>query len=94
MPQTRISEGSHQVLRQLATETGKTFEQVIDDALNAYQRERLLAAINAGYAALRADPTAWAAEREERAAWDVTLADGLADEHAEEANDQRDEGRA
>lgn len=76
MPQTRISEETHRVLKQLATETGWTFEHVIDDALSLYQRERLLQAINEGFAALRADPAAWAAERAERDAWDVTLADG------------------
>ncbi|MBM4456663.1 MAG: hypothetical protein FJ011_02670 [Chloroflexi bacterium] len=40
-------------------------------------RQRLLAATNAAYAALRADSAAWQEVREERAAWDVTLADGL-----------------
>ena len=77
MPQTRISERSHRTLKQLAAETGYTFEQVVDEALARYQRERLLDAINAGYAALRSDPRAWAAEQAERAAWDATLMDGL-----------------
>lgn len=76
MPQTRISETSHQLLKRLASETGKTFEEVIDDALSIYQRERLLDEINAGFAALRANPDAWDAERAEREMWDATLSDG------------------
>lgn len=32
---------------------------------------------NRDYAALKADPEAWAQELAERAAWDVTLLDGL-----------------
>jgi hypothetical protein len=37
----------------------------------------LLEAMNAGYAKLRADPQAWAAELAERELWDQTLADGV-----------------
>lgn len=76
MPQTRISERTHRTLKQLAVESGRTFEQVIDDAVAVYERERLLTAINNGYAALRSDPEAWAAEQRERALWDGTLTDG------------------
>lgn len=80
MPQTRISESSHQLLKSIAAGAGKTFEEVIDDALSAYQRDRLLDEINAGYAALRANAAAWAAEQLERKLWDATLGDGVADE--------------
>ena len=76
MAQTHITDESSQLLAQLAAETGQPAEQVIADALAAYQRGRLLDAVNAGYAALRADPEAWAAEGAERARWDATLADG------------------
>lgn len=76
MPQTRVSSQAHQVIRRIAEETGETSEQILDRALDLLERERLLDAINAGYAALRADPEAWAEERAERDAWDATLADG------------------
>lgn len=76
MPQTRISERTHRTLRALAAESGRTFDQVIDDALAMYERDRLLTAINDGYAALRSDPDAWAAEQEDRELWDGTLTDG------------------
>lgn len=41
------------------------------------ERERLLDAVNAAYAVLRADREAWRAERKEREAWDGTLIDGV-----------------
>jgi hypothetical protein len=40
----------------------------------------LIQAMDADYAALREDPAAWAEEQAERAAWETTSADGLADE--------------
>ena len=46
-------------------------------------RRRLLEATNQAYAALRADPVAWAEECAEREAWDVTLLDGLEPEPTE-----------
>jgi len=76
MPQTRISERAHRTLRQLAEELGESSEKVLDRALDLLERERLLDAINAGYAALRSDPAAWAEETAEREEWDVTLSDG------------------
>ncbi|MDP9380337.1 MAG: hypothetical protein M3Q29_09335 [Chloroflexota bacterium] len=42
-----------------------------------YRRQLLLDRANDGFAALRGDPEAWREELEERAAWDVTLSDGL-----------------
>jgi len=76
MPQTRISPRAHRTLRRLAAESGETSEQLLDRALDLLDRKRMLDAINAGYAALRVDSEAAAAERAEREAWDVTLADG------------------
>lgn len=77
MPQTRISEQAHRTLRRLCTQTGSTSEQVIDAALELLERDRLLAAINAGYAALRRDEAAWAGAAAESEEWDAALRDGL-----------------
>jgi hypothetical protein len=44
--------------------------------LDAIRRRKLLEAMNAGYARLRADPQAWAEELAEHELWDQTLADG------------------
>jgi hypothetical protein len=43
----------------------------------ALSAQELLDATDRAYAALRADPEAWAAELAERALWDATLLDGL-----------------
>jgi hypothetical protein len=77
MPTVPISEGAHRLLCELAERTGQTITEVLDKALRAYQRKLFFDQLNAGYAALRADPEAWAEELEERKLWDSTLMDGL-----------------
>jgi hypothetical protein len=76
-PTVRISEASHLVLKELAEQTGQTMMEVLDKALDAYRRQVFVDAVNAGYAALRADPEAWAEHLAERKLWDATLMDGL-----------------
>lgn len=66
-------------LRVLAEQRGETMQQVLADAVEWYRRQRMIEETNARYAALRCDPGAWAEVQDERAAWEVTLADGLAD---------------
>jgi hypothetical protein len=77
VPQTRISTWGHKTLRKLAKEYGMTSEQVLDKAIDILERERMLEEIDDGYAALRADPKAWAEELAERALWETAIADGL-----------------
>lgn len=72
-----ISEGSHEVLRKLAEETGQSMLDILDRALNEYRRKVFFDQMNAGYAALRADPNAWADSEAERKQWDATSMDGL-----------------
>jgi len=50
---------------------------LVHKAVSQYRRRQILKAGNLPYAALRAEPAALAEELEERAAWDVTLSDGL-----------------
>jgi hypothetical protein len=76
-PTVRISEASHQLLTQLAKQTGQTTMDVLDKALDAYRRKLFFEQLNAGYAELRADPEAWAEHLAERKLWDATLMDGL-----------------
>ena len=73
----RISEASHQILKELAEQTGQTMMDVLDKALDAYRRKLFFEQMNAGYAELRADPEAWAEHLAERKQWDATLMDGL-----------------
>jgi hypothetical protein len=72
-----ISEKSQQTLRELVEQTGQSMTEILDKALDAYRRQLFFEQLNAGYAALRADPEAWAEELHERQLWDATLMDGL-----------------
>ncbi|MCX6024279.1 MAG: hypothetical protein NTZ05_21630, partial [Chloroflexi bacterium] len=76
----RVSEETHQQLKTLASETGKPMQDLLAAAVDAYRRKVFMDQVNAGYAALRADPEAWKEELEERALWDTTLMDGLKDD--------------
>ena len=76
-PTVRISEHSRECLKQLAEQSGQTMMNVLDQAIDAYRRKLLLEQINAGYAELRSDTTAWAEHVAERQGWDTALADGL-----------------
>lgn len=73
----RVSARTHDILQELAHSVGAPMQEVVEQAVEQYRRQRLLAAANAAYAAVQADPAAQQELREERAAWDVTLADGL-----------------
>jgi hypothetical protein len=72
-----ISDASHELLERLAAQTGQTPERVLARALDAYQRQLFLERVNAGYAALRSDPAAWAEVEAERRSMDGSLMDGL-----------------
>jgi hypothetical protein len=81
-PTVRISEASHQILKEVAEQTGKTMTDVLDNAITTYRRKVFFEQMNIGYAELRADPQAWAEHLAERKLWDATLMDGLdSDEH-------------
>jgi predicted transcriptional regulator len=73
----RVSEKARATLHELALLEGTPMAAVVEQAIEQYRRQRLFAAANADYLALRADPAAWRAYQDELAAWDVTLADGL-----------------
>jgi hypothetical protein len=72
-----ISEASHQALNELARQTGRSVPELLDRAIEEFRRKVFFESLNAGYAALRADPQAWAEELAERQALDATLMDGL-----------------
>jgi hypothetical protein len=55
-------------------------QEVLARAVEDYRRKRILDQTNAAYAALRADPDAWAEVLAERAELENTLADGLEDD--------------
>jgi len=76
-PTIQISDASHRVLQDLVQHTGQTPTEVLDKALDAYRRKVFIDEVNAGYAALRADPVAWAEVEEERRSMQGSLMDGL-----------------
>ena len=84
----RISEQSVEILRVLSKKDKTSMQSVLDKALDAYQRKLFFEEMNAAYAALRADPVAWAEELTEREEWDTVLMDGIdADDIWEEGAD-------
>jgi len=75
----RISLEAQEVVRKLSAQTGRKMQDILDEAVELYRRQLFLEKANAAFAALRMQPEAWAVDEEERAAWDVTLSDGLDD---------------
>jgi len=75
----RVTEHTHELLRELAAATGQPLQQVLEEAVERYRRERFFADLHAAYARLAGDRAAWAAELDERAELDGTLGDGLRD---------------
>lgn len=73
----RIQPQTHAKLKELAEEEGRMMTEVLEEAIDAYYRQRLLAGIAADYAKLRENPKAWQEEQAERKLWDKTLKDGL-----------------
>ena len=75
----RVSERTHQVLRELAAATGEPLQQVLEDAVEGYRRAQFFADLRDAYARLAADLPAWEEEQAERAELDATLGDGLSE---------------
>jgi hypothetical protein len=73
----QINDSTARLLEELAEKTGLTTSDVLDKALDAYKRKVFLEQVNAAYAVLRADPTAWADVEAERQSMAGSLMDGL-----------------
>jgi hypothetical protein len=76
-PTVPLSEKAHRILMELTQQTGQTATEILDKALDAYRRKLFFEQVNAAYAALRADPVAWAEVEEERRSMEGCLMDGL-----------------
>ena len=72
-----ITETAHRQLRELAEWSGVSLAEALERAVKEQYDRQFWAAVNAGYAVLRADAEAWAEVEAERQAWDATLMDGL-----------------
>ncbi len=76
----RVTERTHELLRALSTRTGEPMARLVERAVERMRADEFFAAVDAAYGALRADPSGWAEETDERAAWEATLGDGLEEE--------------
>ncbi len=72
-----VSESTLAQLRELARWAGISVNEALDRAVRDQYDRKFWDAVNDGYAALRADPVAWAEVEAERKLWDGTLMDGL-----------------
>ncbi len=74
--QIRIRPAVYQKLREISAKTNSSMQDTLELAVDEYRRKVFFEEVNAAFARLKADPTAWEEEIAERAEWDVTLADG------------------
>lgn len=75
----RISSHAQRTLQQLSKATGRSQTALLEEAVEELRRKRIFEEANRAFAALKADPKAWAEELEERKAWEATLRDGQDD---------------
>jgi hypothetical protein len=76
-PTIPVSETVLRQLEELSAWLGLSVPEVLARAVKEQYDRQFWAEVNAGYAAMRADPEAWAEELAERRAWEATLMDGL-----------------
>ena len=76
MATARILDSDHALLQELAASTGKQQQEILHEALANFSRDRMLDEINAAFARLKQDDSAWSAELTERDEWDGASADG------------------
>lgn len=71
----RISESSHRIIREISHRDNKPMQAVLEQVIEAYRRQSFLEGLNADFAALKENDAEWQAEKQERADWDVAMAD-------------------
>lgn len=76
----RIRGPAHDKLRALAAAEHRPMNDVLEEAIETYRRIRFISDVNAGYAALRRNPSTASAWKQEIADLDATLLDGLPSE--------------
>ena len=77
MAQLRIGKETHEKLRELARNEGISMQRVLEKALGEYEKTQFFDSLDAAFAALQADPEAWAEELRERRLSENTLMDGI-----------------
>ncbi len=74
----RIDLHTRDRINALAAAAGISSSELLTRALATYEERTFWSEYQSAVADLRANPQAWAAEQDERAAWDRTAGDGLA----------------
>ena len=78
--QVRISDQSHEILREIATDEKRPMQAILDELIESRRRDRYYARINAQFAALRSDPEESRELDGEIRLFEGTLMDGLREE--------------
>ena len=73
----RIRPESHQALKEMAAMTGKSLQDILDEAVEDRRRRLYLEGAADDYAALQQNPKAWSDFKKELEAWDSSNLDGL-----------------
>lgn len=74
-----MSQSLHAKLRFIADQAGISKQAALELAIDRLYREHFLDACNRSYSCLMSDRAAATREFKERNAWDITLADGIAE---------------
>lgn len=89
----RVRTDVQETLKSISDTQHQSIGDIVADLVQRYKADEFWKAAEAGYAQLRADPAAWSAWKEETAAWDTTLTDGLDEWDDEEASKDDDTAR-
>ena len=69
MSQVRVSENTHEVLRSLSAREGRSMQDIIDTAIEDYQRKAFLEGLSNDYKILREDSQTLKDHEEVTALW-------------------------
>jgi predicted transcriptional regulator len=73
----RVSTELHDRIAHLAKARGQRMQDVIDQAIDAWERALFWQEFESSWERIRSDPEQWAQVQAERAVWDRTLKDGI-----------------
>lgn len=73
----KLRQETYDRVKELSTEYQVSMQEVVARGVAALEREEFARAFQRDFAALRADPEAWAAERAEREVLDGAIADAI-----------------
>lgn len=73
----RVSDMAYSKLDQMAQATGRSRQDIIDNAINSLEKEAILKHANEAYATMRSNKKEWQEDQEELNLWESTLEDGL-----------------